>query len=92
MFCFVTFVCPSHNPTQPPVCFHFFQKRKKISYTNFFFKRKEKGQKKENSVDFSVREGREKGATMETAICGRIALSPNHVFNPKPGAYCSFFP
>ncbi|KAI5573953.1 hypothetical protein POPTR_010G128500v4 [Populus trichocarpa] len=22
---------------------------------------------------------------METAICGRIALSPNHVFNPKPG-------
>lgn len=22
---------------------------------------------------------------METAICGRLALSPNHVFNPKPG-------
>ncbi|KAI4313958.1 hypothetical protein L6164_026901 [Bauhinia variegata] len=21
---------------------------------------------------------------METAICGRLALSPNHVFNPKP--------
>ncbi|KAA8541182.1 hypothetical protein F0562_025211 [Nyssa sinensis] len=22
---------------------------------------------------------------METAICGRVALSPNHVFHPKPG-------
>ncbi|KAK9278983.1 hypothetical protein L1049_028565 [Liquidambar formosana] len=22
---------------------------------------------------------------METAICGRLPLSPNHVFNPKPG-------
>ncbi|KAF5745286.1 hypothetical protein HS088_TW07G00869 [Tripterygium wilfordii] len=22
---------------------------------------------------------------METAICGRFALSPNHAFNPKPG-------
>ncbi|XP_062111179.1 ATP-dependent Clp protease adapter protein CLPS1, chloroplastic [Humulus lupulus] len=22
---------------------------------------------------------------MDTAICGRLALSPNHVFNPKPG-------
>ncbi|KAL5553488.1 hypothetical protein UlMin_040889 [Ulmus minor] len=22
---------------------------------------------------------------METAICGKLALSPNHVFNPKPG-------
>ncbi|XP_010265218.1 PREDICTED: ATP-dependent Clp protease adapter protein CLPS1, chloroplastic isoform X1 [Nelumbo nucifera] len=22
---------------------------------------------------------------METAICGRVTLSPNHVFNPKPG-------
>lgn len=23
---------------------------------------------------------------METAICGRVALSPNHVFTPKPGS------
>lgn len=22
---------------------------------------------------------------MEIAICGKLALSPNHVFNPKPG-------
>ncbi|XP_019054236.1 PREDICTED: ATP-dependent Clp protease adapter protein CLPS1, chloroplastic isoform X2 [Nelumbo nucifera] len=26
---------------------------------------------------------------METAICGRVTLSPNHVFNPKPdGIVC----
>ncbi|XP_052185695.1 ATP-dependent Clp protease adapter protein CLPS1, chloroplastic [Diospyros lotus] len=28
---------------------------------------------------------------METAMCGRLALSPNHVFSPKPGDKNSLF-
>lgn len=28
---------------------------------------------------------------METAICGRLRLSPNHVFNPKPGISSHLF-